>query len=128
MTTQTQINSAKLLAKSIESIPGVESATVDDWGNYGSFAIFIYLKVKHSEGSYTRRFRFEHPLKGIINRARAMTTRLGGIWEWHEPPVPRYSIIDYHSYYEGHDRDNYKISVRFDEPVPVPEPDPQLML
>lgn len=115
MTNQSQIELARKVAEEIaKMVKGIRSTSVDDWDDNGSFNLFAFLKCRHNPltatgGQYL--FQFEE-LRGILTRIKTVIKTLGAEFERAESPRPCYHQVDGRKFFEGYDRDNYKLSIR----------------
>ncbi len=78
MTTEAQRQKAAAIVAEMSALPGIESAQVDDWDDFGGFNFFVRLKPAQP-GS--RMIKFLIPLQGIILRIKA-----SAVWQWHQAP------------------------------------------
>jgi hypothetical protein len=115
VTTQLQIELARKIAEEIaKMVKGIRSTSVDDWDDNGSFNLFAFLKCRDNPlttagGQYL--FQLED-LRGLLTRIKTIIKTLGAEFEWAEPPRQCYHQMDGRKFFEGYDRDNYKLSIR----------------
>jgi len=100
MTTPNQIGRARLLADEIAKLPRVRKAVVDDWGDSGSFNLFVTSDLAYDPS----------PLRGVLQRIKTVISKYGE-FEWAEAPRMTYQIIGGRKYPNRYDRHDYKISV-----------------
>jgi hypothetical protein len=111
MTTESQRQQAETIAAEMAKLPGIASAVVDDWDDFGGFNLFIRLTTA---GSNSQFIKFLVPLNGIVLKLRSIAHRHGAEWEWHQPPKRLYSSAGprQRKYWDGYDTDSYKLSLK----------------
>ena len=134
MITQKQIGMAETLAARFAAIPGVKSAKVDDWSDYGYFAIFIDLKGKWTGGSRSffipegenlamrrggrimvRQVALD--IRSILLRAK----KADEIFSYDQADAPHgiYHQCFGYQEFDGYDKSDFKINFRIPEGFPV---------
>jgi hypothetical protein len=111
MTTESQRQQAETIAAEMAKLPGIASAVVDDWDDFGGFNLFIRLTTGGSNSQFVK---FLVPLNGIVLKLRSIARRHGAEWEWHQPPKRLYSSAGprQRKYWDGYDTDSYKLSLK----------------
>lgn len=69
MTTDSQRQQAETIAAEMAKLPGIASAVVDDWDDFGGFNLFIRLTTG---GSNSQFIKFLVPLNGIVLKLRSI--------------------------------------------------------
>lgn len=108
MTTQAQIDKAKVFCARLAHVPKVLKAQVDDWDNQGSFNIFVWPAATANVHPHYN----AGTLYGIVSRLQTIARLDGIIWEWHDSPIREYETISGRKYFKGWNKDAYKISIR----------------
>lgn len=123
MTTPNQIAQAKKFAEECKNLPTVVQGHVDDWGNDGSFSIFVTVTLPSMRDVGTACAMEHSKLRrpALMHKIQALICKLGGHYEWHQGPRMTYKRIDGRKYRDGYDTDQYHLSVRFDDRTPEPE-------
>jgi len=111
MTTEAQRKKAEIIATEMAKLPGIASATVDDWDDFGGVNLFIRLSTG---GSTSQFIKFLIPLNGIVLKLRSIARKHGAVWEWHQPPKRLYSYagLRQRKFWDGYDTDSYKLSLK----------------
>jgi len=119
MTTPNQIAQAKKFAEECEKLPTVVQGQVDDWGDDGSFSIFVTVTLPSMQDVGIVSSKLRKP--ALMHKIQALIRKLGGHYEWHQGPRMTYQRIDGRKYRDGYDTNQYHLSVRFDDMTPEPE-------
>jgi len=85
--------------------PRIKSAHMDDWDDNGGFNIFIHLNMVNVQNMRAK-------LRGLIPMLQRIARVHNLRWEFHDSPRGQYVKSFHRHYFQGYDRDNYKIGVR----------------
>ncbi len=136
MITDIQVQMARILASRLASIPGVNTATVDDWSDSGNFAIFVQMQGEWT-GGYNSLFipKGENLAMDRIGRQKRRAVRVLGrlirsflteakkadeiySFETWAPEGQYHQVYGYNSF-DGYDNDSFKVNVRIPEDFPI---------
>jgi hypothetical protein len=137
MINQTQIQMAETLAERFSRIPGVLSAKVDDWSDYGYFSLFVEMKG-HWTGGYNSYFIPEGEdlsmdrigrknrrrvrvlgmnIRSILNTAKK-ADEIFSFDSVYGPEGIYHKVMGY-TKFDGYNSSSFKVNVRIPEDFPI---------
>ena len=133
MINETQVQMARTLAQRLAAIPGVESAKVDDWSDWGLFSIFVGMKGERFGGGFipqgeslamSRDKRSRSAVRRIASQVQRICLLAREAEEIYAiesitPPRGKYHKVYYRSVFDGYESGDIHVQVRIPEEYPV---------